>query len=84
VIGCDDPKWKWHYDLAYGKRPRVELFDRRKDPHEVHNVAADPKYAKVLAEMERHLTEELERTDDPRLVDDGRFFETPPLAGPLP
>ena len=27
---------------------------------------------------------ELERSGDPRLVDDGTFFETPPLAGPLP
>jgi hypothetical protein len=28
--------------------------------------------------------DELQRTGDPRLVDDGRYFETPPLAGPLP
>jgi N-sulfoglucosamine sulfohydrolase len=80
----DDPKWRWHYELAYGKRPRVELYDRRKDPHEVHNVASDPKYAKVLAELEQRLMDELKRTGDPRLIDDGRFFETPPLAGPLP
>jgi len=79
----DDPKWKWHYDLAYGKRPRIELYDKRQDPHEVHNVADDPAYAEVAAEMERRLMAELERTGDPRLVDDGRFFETPPLAGPL-
>jgi N-sulfoglucosamine sulfohydrolase len=26
---------------------------------------------------------ELVRTGDPRVVDDGRYFETPPLAGPL-
>jgi hypothetical protein len=25
--------------------------------------------------------EPLKRTGDPRLVDDGRFFETPPMAG---
>lgn len=80
----NDPSWRRHYELAYGKRPRVELYDRRKDPHEVHNVAADPKYGKVLAELEQRLMDELKRTGDPRLMDDGRFFETPPLAGPLP
>jgi hypothetical protein len=28
--------------------------------------------------------DELERTGDPRLVDDGRFYETPPMAAPAP
>jgi hypothetical protein len=27
---------------------------------------------------------ELERSGDPRLVDNGKFFETPPMAGPIP
>jgi hypothetical protein len=27
--------------------------------------------------------DELRRTADPRLVDDGKFFETPPMAGPV-
>lgn len=27
--------------------------------------------------------DELRRTGDPRLVDDGKFFETPPMAGPV-
>ena len=26
---------------------------------------------------------ELTRTGDPRLIDDGKFFETPPMAGPV-
>jgi len=32
-------------------KPPVELFDLRKDPHEIHNVADDPKYAHVKAEL---------------------------------
>jgi hypothetical protein len=80
----DDPQWKPLFDLAYGKRPREELYDLKQDPHQVHNVAADPAYAPILAELERRLMDELQRTGDPRLVDDGRFFETPPMAGPLP
>jgi arylsulfatase A-like enzyme len=80
----DNPKWKPLYDLAFGKRPREELYDLKTDPHQVRNVARDPKYATLRAELEERLTTELKRTDDPRLVDDGKFFETPPLAGPLP
>ena len=79
----NDPQWKALFEQAYGKRPRVELYDRRKDPHEIHNVADDPAYADIRADLEQRLMAELERTGDPRLIDDGRYFETPPLAGPL-
>ncbi|MBM4092310.1 MAG: sulfatase [Planctomycetes bacterium] len=80
----NNPQWKPLFDLAYGIRPREELYDLTKDPHQIHNVAADPAYAQVRAELERRLMDELQRTGDPRLIDDGRYFETPPLAGPLP
>jgi hypothetical protein len=69
--------------LAYNKRPREELYDLKVDPHQMKNVAADPKYAQVRADLQRRLMDELQRTGDPRLIDDGRFFETPPMAGPL-
>jgi arylsulfatase A-like enzyme len=80
----NNPQWKSLYDLAYGKRPREELYDLKSDPHQIRNVAKDPKYSAVGAELERRLMAELQRTGDPRLVDEGKFFETPPLAGPLP
>jgi arylsulfatase A-like enzyme len=84
VTHRDDPKWKPFFDRAYGRRPREELFDLKSDPHQMRNVAADPKQAKVVAELRERLLAELARTSDPRLVDDGRYFETPPLAGPIP
>ncbi|MCL4786653.1 MAG: sulfatase [Verrucomicrobia bacterium] len=79
----NDPKWKAHFDWVYGKRPREELYDLKADPHQAKNVAADPKYAKARANLEKRLMDELQRTGDPRLVDNGKFFETPPMAGPL-
>ncbi len=79
----NDPKWKAHFDWVYGKRPREELYDLKADPHQAKNVAADPKYAKTRADLEKRLMDELQRTGDPRLVDNGKFFETPPMAGPL-
>ena len=78
----NDPRWKPYFERAYGKRPREELYDLKSDPDQVKNVAADPAYAGTRAELERRLLDELKQTGDPRLVDDGRFFETPPMSGP--
>uniref|UniRef100_A0A7C4LK77 Sulfatase n=1 Tax=Schlesneria paludicola TaxID=360056 RepID=A0A7C4LK77_9PLAN len=79
----DHPEWRRHFELAYGRRPREELYILADDPHQVRNVAGDPRYAAIQAQLERQLMEELRRTGDPRLIDDGRYFETPPLAGPV-
>jgi N-sulfoglucosamine sulfohydrolase len=76
----NDPEWRALYDHAYGKRPREELFDLREDPYQMHNVASDPKYREVRTELRQRLMSELERTGDPRLIDDGAFFENPPMA----
>ncbi len=79
----NDPQWKEHFQWVYGKRPREELYDLREDPNQTKNVAAVEKYAKVRSELEQRLLNELKQTGDPRLVDDGRFFETPPMSGPV-
>jgi len=84
VLHRNDPQGKPYYDHAYGKRAGVELFDLKKDPHQMKNVAADPAYASTVARMREQLIAELKRTGDPRLVDDGAFFENPPMAGPIP
>jgi N-sulfoglucosamine sulfohydrolase len=76
------PRWKPYFDRAYGKRPREELYDLARDPHQVRNVATDPAHADTRARLESRLMAELHRTGDPRVLDNGRYFETPPLAGP--
>ncbi len=78
-----EPAVQPFFEHAYGQRPREELYDLNKDPHQMHNVASDPKYQQTLAELREQLMSELRRTNDPRLVNDGEFFETPPMAGPL-
>ncbi|MCM8532728.1 MAG: sulfatase [Lentisphaeraceae bacterium] len=35
----------------YKARPAEQLFDLEKDPHEINNLATDPKYSDILAEM---------------------------------
>jgi len=32
-------------------KPEIELFDLKNDPYEVNNIAEDPKYAKIKAEL---------------------------------
>ncbi|MBI4624264.1 MAG: sulfatase [Verrucomicrobia bacterium] len=75
-------EWRTHFEWVYGKRPREELYDLKADPHQTKNVATDARYAAIRAKLEQRLMDELKRTGDPRLVDDGRFFETPPMSGP--
>lgn len=79
----NDPQWKDHFEWVYGRRPREELYDLKADPHQTNNVAGESVYAEKRAALERQLFDELKRTGDPRLIDDGRFFETPPMAGPV-
>jgi arylsulfatase A-like enzyme len=48
-------------------RPYWELYDLRKDPHEMNNVYGDPAYAKVTAELKAELLrlkKQLGDTDD--------------------
>jgi len=83
VSNRKDPKVKPFFDHAYGKRPREELYDMKKDPDQMKNVASDPAYAGTLKKLRDRLMNYLRETNDPRLVDDGKFFETPPMSGPL-
>lgn len=83
VAHRDDPQWRPYYDLAFGRRPREELYVLTDDPHQVKNVAGDRQYENVRAELHKRLTAELRRTGDPRVTGDGIYFEKPPLAGPV-
>ena len=78
------PEWSAQFDKFYGRRPMFELYDLRKDPDEMNNVAEDPAYAAIRKEMTERLFTILRETGDPRMTEDGKYFETPPLAGPLP
>jgi N-sulfoglucosamine sulfohydrolase len=63
-------------EALYGKRkvkdfvqrPRYELYDLTADPHEVKNLADDPKHAAVLKNIQDKLKAFQERTGDPWVV----------------
>ena len=72
-----------YYDIAFGARPAEELYDLTSDPDQMNNLAADPQYAATRQRLETQLMAKLRETGDPRLVDDGAFFETGEMAGEI-
>ena len=73
-----DPKYKKYYDMAFAKRPGVELFDVKKDPDQLKNLADDPAYAKVKSALAARLNEALKKAKDPRVLGhDIKFDEFP-------
>jgi uncharacterized sulfatase len=83
VLNRDESAVRPFFDRAYGRRPREELYDLRRDPDQMKNVSDDVAYASVRDDLRERLFAELTRTNDPRMQDDGAYFEQPPLAGPL-
>ena len=69
------------YELAFGKRPREELYDLNEDPHYMNNVAYDPAYANVRSQLEGRLLAVLTEQDDPRLMEQPCRYEFEPYAG---
>ena len=53
------------YQLAFGKRPREELYDLNADPDYMTNVADDPNYEPIRAALETRLMAILEAENDP-------------------
>jgi len=70
------------YDLAFAKRPAEELYDLKRDPDQLNNVAADPIYAEIKGELAQQLNDLLIATGDPRVKGDGeKVFESHPYLG---
>ena len=68
------------FDIAYGRRPAIELYDLNADPHQQTNLADRTETTEVQSRLMTQLMDELKRTDDPRLVDNGRFYEEGEMA----
>ena len=55
-------------ELAFGMRPAEELYDLKKDPHQMNNVAGNISYMKVQSAIREELFDHLKKTEDPRVV----------------
>ena len=63
------------------KDPGEELYDLNQDRDQMNNLAANSKYTEIVKKLRKRLINYLRKTNDPRLIEDGKFFETPPMAG---
>jgi len=54
-------------ELAFQRHPAEELFDLRKDPDQLRNVAGEEAYQKTLERLRRQLESERINSADPRL-----------------
>lgn len=73
----ENPAYSFYVNLAFGKRPYEELYDLRKDPDEVHNLAWDPAYQKVRKELSDKLEEVMTTTGDPRMTEGLCVYDSP-------
>jgi len=71
----DDPQVRRVFELAFEKRPAEELYDLRKDPSQLNNVAAQVEYAAVKSKLAATLMSELKATKDPRVLGKGDAFD---------
>jgi N-sulfoglucosamine sulfohydrolase len=67
--------------LAPAKRPAEELYDVRKDPAQLVNLAGEPAYARTLARLRRELSAWQRATGDPRIEHDDDRWDGYPYYG---
>jgi arylsulfatase A-like enzyme len=70
--------------LCFDKRPPEELFDLKKDPHEINNVAALPEYAAARNECRAKLGQWMKDSADPRATNDDDHWDAYPYFGGAP
>ena len=73
-LGIRTERYKliYYYGLPLGlpgthpetTEPAWEFFDLQNDPHEDHNVYAEPQHAEIIAKLKRELVQEKERVGD--------------------
>lgn len=60
-------KYATQYQLSFGKRPHEELYEIANDPYQIHNLAEDPAFQEIKAELRKKLEDHLRSTGDPRM-----------------
>jgi arylsulfatase A-like enzyme len=76
-----DPAISRFFELATARRPGEELFDLKKDPAQLVNVAGQNAYADAQARLRRELEAWQRATGDPRLMTDDDRWDTYPYYG---
>jgi arylsulfatase A-like enzyme len=77
----DDPAIAPLFHLATAKRPAEELYDLKRDPEQVDNVAGRPQYRDAQRRLRAELDAWLRETGDPRMTDDDDRWDRFPYFG---
>jgi len=79
----DEEGMKKFFTLGFDKRPEEELYDLKKDPYELNNVADNPSYADVRKTLRAEVDAWRAATGDPRArnPDDDRWDRYPYYGG---
>ena len=78
-----DPAIARYFNLATAKRPAEELYDLRKDPGQINNVAMKEEYARTKKDLRAALDKWMRDTGDPRITtDDDRWDKYPYFGNP--
>jgi len=77
----DNPEFKEIFELGFLKRPLEELYNISTDHYQMNNLAEDPAYAEIKAELKAELFEYLTKTGDPRMNDESPWDYYPYFGG---
>ena len=78
----DDPAIARYFSLATAKRPEEELYNLRKDPQQLDNVAANPQYVRAKSALRSALLKWMRDTRDPRVATGAGAWDRYPYFGP--
>ncbi|MBD3422386.1 MAG: sulfatase-like hydrolase/transferase [Chitinivibrionales bacterium] len=72
----NEPGIKNLFQLIFGKKPQKELYDLKRDPAQLNNVADQAQYEHVSKRLHEKLFAYLEETGDPRVSGSGGVFDS--------
>jgi arylsulfatase A-like enzyme len=76
-----DDATRTFFELATAKRPAEELYDLRRDPWQIVNVASDPQHAARKRALRSSLERWMRETGDPRATSDADPWDRYPYYG---
>lgn len=80
LVLSDTVAYAKYYQLIFAKRPAEELYDLRKDPEQLKNIAQSPAYQKEKSKLKAQLEQWRKDTQDPRMAGK-QPFESYPYYG---
>ena len=81
ILDHKDDSTALYYEITYAKRPPEELYDVRNDPHCLHDLSTDARFAETKRRLRAQLEEQLTTQADPRLLGFGDVIDSYPFFG---